>query len=223
VSRQDNPLVAMAQRIGRTVWPALQGVRRGAEAVRATVWPILKLAVRRLFEVLFALILIFEEWGWRPLAAALARLAQFPIVARLEALIVALPPYGALAVFLLPSLLILPLKLLAVFLIAAGHAVSAALLFVGAKVAGTAIVARLFMLTQPKLMQIEWFARLYNWLMPWKDRAFAAIRASWAWRYGRIVKYRIGNVVCARWLVVRPQLLQARDRVMAQVRALMGR
>jgi hypothetical protein len=188
-----------------------------------TAWAILRLIVRRLFEILFALVLIFEEWGWRPLAAALARLARFPIVARIESTITALPPYGALGVFLLPSLLILPLKLLALFLIATGHALSAALLFVGAKIAGTAILARLFMLTQPKLMQIGWFARLYNWLMPWKDRAFAAIRASWAWRYGRIVKYKIGNIVRARWMKVRPQLIVVRDRLLARVRALLGR
>jgi hypothetical protein len=201
----------------------LRAAGQGIAKVAAVAWPILKLIARRLFEILFALVLIFEEWGWRPLAAALARLANFPIVARLEALILALPPYGALAVFLLPSLLILPLKLLAVFLIATGHALSAALLFIGAKIAGTAIVARLFMLTQPKLMRIGWFAQAYNWLMPWKDRAFAAIRASWAWRYGRIVKYKIGNIVRARWLRIRPQLIELRDRVMAQVKLWMGK
>jgi hypothetical protein len=194
-----------------------------ARGAGRTAWAILRLIVRRLFEILFALILIFEEWGWRPLAAALARLAKFPIIARIETLITALPPYGALAVFVLPSILIFPLKLLALFLIATGHALSAALLFVGAKIAGTAILARLFMLTQPKLMQIGWFARLYNWLMPWKDRAFAAIRSSWAWRYGRIVKHKIGNIVRARWLRIRPQLIVVRDRMLAQVRALLGR
>jgi hypothetical protein len=178
------------------------------------------LAVRRLLEVVFALALLFEEWGWRPLAALLGRLARFPIIAQLEAVIRRLPPYAALLVFALPSAFLFPLKLLALYLITTGHAVSAAFVFIGAKVVGTAVLARLFMLTQPKLMQIGWFARGYYWLMPWKDRAFGAIRASWAWRYGRIVKHRVGTAVRARWLEVRPLLVTAANRIRTQVRAL---
>jgi hypothetical protein len=174
--------------------------------------------LRRAFEVLFVLILIFEEWGWRPLAAVLARLAQIPLISRLEAAILRLPPYGALAVFVLPSVLIFPLKLLAFYLVATGHALSAALLFVGAKIVGTAVLARLFMLTQPKLMQIGWFARLYNWLTPWKERVFAAIRASWIWRYSRIVKHKFGSAARARWLKVKPRLAGLRDRILAMIR-----
>ena len=40
-------------------------------------------------------------------------------------------------------------------------------------------------------MRIGWFKWLYNRVMPWKEALFASIRASWAWRYGRIVKARI--------------------------------
>ncbi len=115
------------------------------------------------------------------------------------------------------------MKLVALFLIANGHALSAALLFVGAKIAGTAILARLFMLTQAKLMQIGWFARGYNWLMPWQERMFAAVRASWAWRYGRIIKYRVGQAIKARWVEVRPDLLVWRDRMIAQGRDALAR
>ncbi len=216
---QDKPLAVTAKRVGVA---ALVGLRTTGHVVATIVAPggaILRLVLRRIFEVLFALVLLFEEWGWRPLAALLARLAKFPFFARLEAMIVKLPPYGALAAFVTPSLLILPLKLIALYLITAGHAVMAALLFIGAKIAGTAILARLFMLTQPKLMQISWFASAYNFLMPWKDRMFAAIRASWAWRYGRILKYRVGQAIKARWVEVRPRLMELRDRLIAQGRA----
>ena len=60
--------------------------------------------------------------------------------------------------FALPTLLLLPLKLLALLLIAKGQVILAGLLFVAAKVVATALIARLFMLTQPALMQIGWFA-----------------------------------------------------------------
>ncbi len=187
------------------------------------VWPIIKLVIRRAFEVLFALILIFEEWGWRPLAAWIGRLARFQLVANVEGFIAGLPPYGALVAFVTPSLLILPLKLVALYLIAAGHALTAGLLFIGAKIAGTAILARLYHLTQPKLMQIGWFARAHDWFMPWKDRMFAAIRASWAWRYARIVKYRLGQLMRGRWAMLRPTLIEFKTRIAAQTRDFIGR
>ena len=149
---------------------------------------LLWIALRRAFGVLFALVVLFEQWGWRPLAAALAKLARLAPVAALERFIAGLPPYAALVTFALPSALLVPLKLLALYLIANGHAVSAALLFIGAKVVGTAVVARLYQLTQPQLMQIGWVRRIHDVLVPWLHAVHEAIRQSWAWRYGRIVK-----------------------------------
>ena len=219
----DKPLAANAKRAAIAILAGLRTAWRAAVIAVAREWPVLRSVLRGAIELLFALILLFEEWGWRPLAALLARLAKYPLVAKVEALISGLPPYGALVVFAAPSLLILPLKLVAIFLIANGHTLSAALLFIGAKIAGTAILARLFMLTQAKLMQISWFARGYNWLMPWQERMFAVVRASWAWRYGRIVKYRVGQAIKARWVEVRPDLVALRDRMIVQGREAMAR
>ena len=53
----------------------------------------------------FAAVLLFlEEWGWRPLTAWAARLAQWPPIARLEARIVGVSSRWALALFLAPAL-----------------------------------------------------------------------------------------------------------------------
>jgi hypothetical protein len=146
---------------------------------------------RLILQTLLAIIIVFEEWGWRPLAAALAQLARLKPIAWLEAHIQRLPPYGALLVFAMPSILILPLKLIALYLITSGREVAAAALFIGAKVVGTAIVARLFQLTEAQLLRIPWFAWAYGIVMPWKHALTDWIRASWAWRYGRIVKERV--------------------------------
>ena len=81
---------------------------------------------RLILQTLLALIIVFEEWGWRPLAAALARLSRLKPIAWLEAHIQRLPPYGALVIFAMPSILILPLKLIALYLITAGQEVAAA-------------------------------------------------------------------------------------------------
>ena len=169
--------------------------------------PCLRLAgllLWHVIEALLALVIIFQEWGWRPLAALIASLARFAPIARLETLVRGLPPYPALAVFALPGLLLLPLKLFALALIAQGHVFWATLLFVGAKVGGTAIVARIFQLTQPALMQLTWFARLYDVIMPWKHALVERVRASRTWRVGRVIKSRVKHRAHEAWARLKP-------------------
>ena len=86
-----------------------------------------------------ALIIVFEEWGWRPLADLLGRLARWRPWARIEYAIARLPPYAALLAFALPTLLLLPLKFVALFLIARGQLLLASVLFIAAKVVATAL------------------------------------------------------------------------------------
>lgn len=174
-------------------------------------------------QVLAALILLFEEWGWRPLVEALASLSRFRIFARIERFIAGLPPYGALAALAIPTAFLFPLKLLAVYLVASGQILAAGLLFVGAKIASTALIARIFMLTQPALMRIGWFATIYNFVMPWKEALFERIRASWAWRYGRMMKNRVRLEVKQAWLRVKPALLAYAERLRSNLRMIWAR
>jgi hypothetical protein len=169
--------------------------------------------VRTAATLLLALVILFEEWGWRPLAALAASLARFAPIARLEAFIASLPPYAALVVFALPSLLILPLKLVAVWLIAGGHLLSATLLFAFAKVVGTAFVARIFQLTHPALMQLAWFRWAYGKIIPWKDALVERVRTSWVWRYGHLLKMRAMAAIKAMVTRLRPQVMGLYARV----------
>jgi hypothetical protein len=171
-------------------------------------WAAARPVLRTALEILLALIIVFEEWGWRPLADLLGRLARWRPWAAVEAAILQLPPYAALVVFALPTLLLLPLKLAALLLIANGQVILAGLLFVAAKVVATALIARLFMLTQPALMQIGWFAWSYDTAMPWKEALTARVRASWAWRVGRVVKERAKRALAAQAQRWRPTLLE---------------
>ena len=142
----------------------------------------LRRALRALFTWTVALLILFEEWGWVPLANALARLGRLPFFRWLEARIQSLPPYAALLVFFAPTIALLPVKLFALWLIGEGQSFLGLTVIVVAKIAGTAVVARLFMLTQPALMQLPWFARLYGRWTAWKDALIARVRASAAWR-----------------------------------------
>ena len=140
-----------------------------------------------------ALFLLFEEWGWAPLAAAFAALGRLPVWRRLERLIAGLPPWAALLVFGVPVLALIPIKLLALYLIGEGQIGKGVALVLSAKVVGTAIAARLFQLTQPALMQLAWFARSYTTFKNWKDRMLRRVRTSWPWRAGRRLKRRAAS------------------------------
>ena len=146
---------------------------------------------RRFFFFLFAALLLFEEWGWVPLAAAFARLARLPLWAWLELKIARLPPTAALLVFGVPMLTLLPVKLLALYLFGKGQTTLGLVLLLSAKVGGTAVLARLFQLTQPALMQLRWFAWWYPRWKAWKEGVLAEVRRSSPWRAGQILKRRV--------------------------------
>ena len=198
---------------------AAQAGLAGGRLLLGLLW----LWLRRALGVVLALVVLFAEWGWRPLAALLGQLRRLALVARLENWIQTLPPYGALAVFTVPSLLLLPLKLLALYFVAHGQQLTALGLIAVAKLGGTALVARLFILTGPQLMRIGWFARSYNLIMPWKERLFAQIRASWAWRYGRMLKGKLKQIARRAWTRWRPQAARLVSLARFQVRSWLQR
>lgn len=207
----SNPIAQLALRAARRHATAVLAV---ASAAAIALWRVWRPILRTALQLLLALVVIFEEWGWQPLSAALARLARFKPWAMAEQWIAGLPPYGALAAFALPMTLLFPLKLLAVYLFANGKVLLGTGLLIGAKLTSTAFVARIFALTKPALMRIGWFARAYAWFVPWEEAALAWLRSSWAWRVGRVVKHRTVKGVQATWRDLKPRLqgLAARAR-----------
>ena len=150
-----------------------------------------------------AVLLLFEEWGWEPLAACFAALGRLPVWRQIERLIVRLPPWAALLAFGIPMLLILPVKLLALFLVGKGHLVTGLGLVVSAKIAGTALAARLFQLTEPALMRMGWFSRVYPPWKAWKDQMLRQVRVSWPWRLARRMKHSAKTMLARLWNAVR--------------------
>jgi hypothetical protein len=146
--------------------------------------------LRALLLVLAALVLFIEEWGWRPLTAFVARLAKWPPLARFEALVRAAPPRIALLLFLAPAVALFPIKLLALWILSRGHALLGITVIVVAKLLGTAIVGRLFILTESQLMRFAWFAQALMWWRTTKQRVMDALRRSAAWRGARRLKTR---------------------------------
>src|SRR5581483_11020994 len=120
--------------------------------------PKLKKILAAPFVLLAAIVILFEDWLWDDLLRLAAALGRLPGLRQIEQLIAALPPYGALAAFSLPSLLLVPVKLAAFWFIAHGRASLGLLTVVMAKIVGTALLARIYALTHTQLLRIAWFA-----------------------------------------------------------------
>ncbi len=146
---------------------------------------IVQRALRGFVTVLAALWIFIEEWIWDTLKAGMAWVGRLPGVRWVEARIVKLPPYAALAIFAIPWLFLIPAKFFALWLFGTGHARSGIGVFVVAKVVGTAVLARLFTLTRPALLRIGWFERLYLRFVAWRERIYAYVQRLSGWRIAR--------------------------------------
>ena len=195
-------LIARAERTVAEGWVVARPVLRRAWIQLSAL---LRGPVRAVLQTLAALVLLFLEWGWEPLATALSGLIHYFGFKRLSAWVASLPPYGSLAMFAAPAVCLIPIKLFAVYLFASGHPISGVLLIIGAKLVGTAVVARIYILTQPQLMRIGWFKTFHDRFMAWKDQMYSQIRASDAWRQGRIVRVEVKRAANRTWIALRPQ------------------
>jgi hypothetical protein len=151
----------------------------------------LRRALRAVLLVFVAAILVIEEWGWRPLTAFMGWVAKWPPLARLERFIQGLSPRWALVLFMVPALLLFPVKLAALWLIHQGKAGLGLTVIVLAKLVGTALVGRLFVLTETQLMKFAWFARYVGWWRVTKERVKAAVKASLTWRAAQLLRRRV--------------------------------
>ena len=131
---------------------------------------------------LAAIILLIEEWCWDVGLALIRFIAGWPPLHALEQRISRLSPYAALAAFVLPAVLLFPVKVLALIAIASGHAFSGVAVILAAKIGGAAVVARLYSLTRPTLLSLPWFARWHNAFMRIKDDWIARLKATRPWR-----------------------------------------
>lgn len=131
----------------------------------------------------FAAAIVFvEQVLIRYLNAMMAALARLKWVARFEAWLVTLPPWAAVLTFALPSILILPVKLSALWFVAHHRFMLAFASVAAGKIFATAIVARLYRILRPTLMQLGWFAWADTRFFRWRDWAYAFVKSLPAWQ-----------------------------------------
>jgi hypothetical protein len=129
--------------------------------------------------ILLALIFLVEAWLWDHLAPivawVVARLPIDPIKRQLAVWIEGLPPAATLVVFIVPFIVLLPLKFLEVWFLAHRNWVGAIAVLIAAKLLGLGVTAFIFDLTRPKLLQLAWFRRFYGWMLWALERAHAVL------------------------------------------------
>jgi hypothetical protein len=129
--------------------------------------------------VLLALIFLIEAWLWDHLEPIVARVvAWIPLrafKAWLAERVDTLSPAMTLIVFIVPVIPLLPLKMFGLWLLANEYWVSAVVILVFAKFLGLGVAAFIFDVTRPKLLQMAWFQKLYDWVMMLRDKAHAII------------------------------------------------
>jgi len=138
--------------------------------------------MRRLLKplwILLALVFLFEAWLWehlRPIVAWIVdRIRWDTLKAQVAQRIEHLPPAATFLVFLVPVVLLLPLKIVGLWMLAQGFWFGAMAILAVAKVMSMGVTAFIFDLTRPKLLQLAWFRWLYDHVILWLEKAHALI------------------------------------------------
>ena len=117
-------------------------------------------------------------------------LSKFRIFSRLGRWVRSLGPYSTLALFVIPFVVLEPLKPIGLYLIASGRVIDGTFVIGVGEVLKITIVERLFQVGRDKLMVVPAFARCYEFLMSW--RAYFETLAVWQamLRWARAIKER---------------------------------
>ena len=131
------------------------------------------------FWVLLAVIFLIEAWLWDHLEPIVARVvALFPLRAFKQWLaerVDTLSPAMTLIVFIVPVIPLFPLKLVGLWLLANEYWVSAIVTIVFAKFLGVGVAAFIFDVTRPKLLEMAWFEKIYDFVMALRAKAAALV------------------------------------------------
>jgi len=133
----------------------------------------MKRLVRPLWFAL-AVLFLFEAWLWdrlQPIAGRVVAIIPWgKIKPAFIRMIGRLSPQVTLVVFVIPFILLLPIKFLEFWLLAQRQWIAAIAVLASAKLVGLGLTAFIFEATREKLLEMAWFRRLYEfflWARTW--------------------------------------------------------
>jgi len=131
------------------------------------------------FWILLAIIFLIEAWLWDHLEPIVAWVvAAIPLRAFKQWLaerVDTLSPAMTLIVFIVPVIPLFPLKVIGFWLLTHEHWVSAFMTILFAKFLGVGVTAFVFDVTRPKLLEMAWFEKLYDFVILLRARAHALV------------------------------------------------
>lgn len=154
-----------------------------SDALLAQLKPALETARRhaaRAFWFALAVLFLIESWLWDHvkewLRALERRLGLERIEAWLTALVSRLSPMATLALFAVPMIAVLPMKIVALAVFARGHVVFGLILIFAAKTLTLGVEAFLFDICRDKLLEMAWFGRVYSLVLDIRAWATLLVR-----------------------------------------------
>jgi hypothetical protein len=151
-------------------------------------------SLARAFWIVVALLFLLEAWLWDRLEPIVARIVGIIPWGRIKPMLATavsrLSPQATLVVFVIPLILLLPVKFLEVWLLVHRQWVAGLAVLILAKLVGVGVTAFIFEVTKDKLLQMAWFRRVYAffiWARTWAHEKVDPIRR-WArtWAHGKV-------------------------------------
>lgn len=128
---------------------------------------ILKIILEPFVIVAAALYFAIDALALSSLKPLLRKIANLKLSKFIAQWIASLGPYPTLALFIVPLILLEPIKPFSAYIIASGHFLFGVLVLVFGEVLKITIVERIFHIGRDKLMTIKAFAWIYNFAFGW--------------------------------------------------------
>jgi len=155
--------------------------------------------MKKLLLSILAVFLLVEEWLWDMLTAFSHRLFVWLHLAGFERWLAKSSPRVAMAAFVLPVALVLPVKFAALLLFAHGQIIQGIALLLAAKLFATLLISRMFAVTRTQLLSFAWFNALYTTITRWLGWAHERIRATVVYQQAVRLK-QAARAKLAEWL-----------------------
>ena len=138
--------------------------------------------LRRLLQpvwILLAIIFLIEAWLWdhlEPIVAGIVAVIPLRAVKQwLADRVDTLSPAMTLIVFIAPVIPLFPLKMVGLWLLAHQYWMSAVTTLLFAKFVGVGVTAFVFDVTRPKLLEMAWFEKLYEFVLALRAKCHALV------------------------------------------------
>ncbi|HLW92685.1 MAG TPA: hypothetical protein VKS78_15485, partial [Roseiarcus sp.] len=129
--------------------------------------------------LVLAVLFLIEAWVWDAFVLAarwfVALIPWASLKARIVAWIDRLPIFVVCAIYIIPLMIVEPLKTVSVYVMATGHFTFGIIAFIVLQFLTVGVVGVIFDLTRARLLTLPWFAWGYGKVMIFHDFAHALI------------------------------------------------